>query len=117
MATERRQQRVEEKLRGVIGGILLEEEEWPEGVLVTITRVEVSEDLEHAAVFMSVFPQSFEDEVFVRLGQILGRLQYLVNRQMRMRPVPKLRFVPEQEVATADKIEEELYKLRNSESD
>lgn len=112
MATERRQQRVEATLQGLISALLLEEEEWPEGALVTVTRVDVSEDLEHASVLVSVFPETFSDEVFSHFNRSIGHLQHLVNKKMRMRPVPKLRFVHEKEVAGADRIEAELYKIK-----
>ena len=115
MASERRRQRIAEVFKEQIGDILLREEDWPEGVMVTVTRVALSDDLEHANAAVSVLPDEACKEVFAMLERDVGAIQHLINRRMRMRPVPKIRFMPEKEVVEAARIEAELYKLSHGE--
>lgn len=112
MASERRRQRIVEVFKEQIANILLREEDWPVGAMVTVTRVALSEDVEHANVAISVLPESASSEVFAILHRDIGTIQHLINRKMRMRPVPKIQFMHEKEVAEADRIEAELYKLK-----
>lgn len=115
MADARRILRIQETMKELLGAILLREQDLPQEVFVTITRVSTSEDLEHASVFVSVFPEEARETVFTELERRVGDIQHLLNRKMRMRPVPKIRFVPEKEVSEADRIEAELYKLHKDE--
>jgi len=112
MASERRRARIAEVMKEEIGGLLLREQEWPEGTFVTVTRIDLSDDTEHAHVFVSVLPEGEKATVFSRLERDVGALQALLNRRLRMRPVPKIRFVPEEATADADRVESELYKLQ-----
>jgi len=49
--------RINSLIRDELSNILLREVEFPDGVLATITRVEVSDDLFNASVYISVLPR------------------------------------------------------------
>lgn len=115
MASERRRKRIGELVQEEVSTILLEEEEWPEGVLVTIPRVEVSEKGESAKVFVSVYPEDASEEVFTALEKHVGAVQYRLNRTLRMKPVPRIEFVEDVGMAKAARIEETLHKIKKEE--
>ncbi len=64
-----------------------------DGVLVSITRVEVTSDLSYARVGISVLGQADQQhDVLAALERAAGFLRREVNREVRLRKVPELRF-------------------------
>ncbi len=106
MAEERRRQRYAELVKEELGKILFDFLDVPPGILVTVTRVDVSGDLFHAAVMISIFPSGREEEIFGRIQKSIYRIQQLFNKKMRIRPVPQLRFVLDRNPEEAGKVEE-----------
>ncbi|MBI4134209.1 MAG: 30S ribosome-binding factor RbfA [Candidatus Terrybacteria bacterium] len=111
MANPRRRARIGELLREEIAMLLLREE-LPEDAVVTVTRVTPAEDLNSAEVAVSVLPEDRGGEVIAWLQQRVALFQRDLNRRMRMRPVPRIRFLLDRTTAEADRIEAELYKLQ-----
>lgn len=107
-----RVERLNVVLKEELGRIVLREMEFPPGVLVTLTRVETLPRLKEAKVFVSVFPEGRLDEVWQQLNSRIYFLQQKVNRRLLMRPVPRLVFVPEKEVARAGLVEELLERVK-----
>lgn len=110
MAEERRLQKANLLIREKLAEIINEEIAFPQGVLVTITRVESSHDLYYADAFVSVFPKK-EKEVLALLERKLPHLQNLLNKQLKMRPVPRLRFKIDEEEKSRERIEKLLTKM------
>lgn len=102
----KRIERVNELLKEEIGNILLKDVEFPEGVLATITRVEVSPNMFEAKVFISVFPDNKTDNVFNILNKIIYGIQQKINSRLRMRPIPRISFVREEKTREAARVEE-----------
>jgi len=63
------------------------------GVLVTVQEVRTSIDLHHAQVIVSALPEKYLPQIMKRLEKRVGYIQKILNGRLRMRPVPKLRFV------------------------
>ena len=64
--------------------------------LTSVTRVEVSGDLQFADVYISVVGTEAEQRrTMAGLQHAAGRIQSLLARQIRMRQCPRLRFVPD----------------------
>lgn len=101
----KRIERVESLIQEELGRIILKEIEFPAGSLVTITRVSCSVDLANANVFVAVLPEANAKRVLEILGKMVYVLQQFLNKRLRMRPIPKIRFVEEKETARAAKIE------------
>jgi ribosome-binding factor A len=101
----KRIEKVDELLRKEIGGILLKDIEFPDGVLVTITRVVTSSNIIEAKVYVSVFPDNKTVNVFNILEKLIYGIQQKINRRLRMRPIPKIKFVREDRTKEAAKIE------------
>ena len=80
--------------------------------MITVTEVKISDPFTEAAVFISVFPDKKFGEVFKILSKEVYSIQHQLNRRLRMRPVPKIRFVEDRREAEAGKVEEILEKIK-----
>jgi ribosome-binding factor A len=111
-------QRVNQLIKKEISQILLREVDWeeggwcPSGILITVTRVESSADLNQAKVYISCLPEKKAPRVFQILNRKVYELQQKLNQRLRMRPIPKIKFVEEKETREAGRIEEILEKLK-----
>lgn len=106
-----RADRVGQLLKEQIALIVRKELSFPEDVLVTVSRTEVSPDLAFADVYVSVMPEEKAEEVLKTLEKNVFSLQQKINKQFRIRKVPKMRFVQEKEVARAGRVEELLARI------
>lgn len=94
----------------MIADILLRDIHFPEGVLVTVTRISASEDLYYADVFISVLASDAagEKEVLNQLSRATGEIQHELNKRLRMRPVPRITFAIDQEEKRRERVEKLL---------
>jgi len=97
-----------------IGKILLHDFAFSPDILVTLTRVDTTSNLIEAKVYVSVFPEEKSSGILNALQKSVYNVQYKINRVLRQRPIPKIRFVKETEVAHAAKIEELLVKAKET---
>lgn len=117
MASARRVEQINILLRELIAEILERELQFPEGSLVTVTRVSSSEDLQYADVFVSVLgAQAEEQAVLEELTRNVGNVQHLVNRKARMRPVPRITFKIDEDEKRRERVEEILAKSERGEA-
>ncbi len=100
-----RPDRVGSVIQKELGNILLREIDFPESSLVTISRVDVSKDLAVAKIGVSVFPESKKTEAFDTLKKAQGKLQFLLNRKMNIKPMPRIDFVVNEGSEKASRIE------------
>ena len=114
MASPRRIERLNVVIREELAKILIREIEFPTGALVTVSRVRVAEDLFNAEIALSVLPTEQGKAVLKLLGEHIFDIQQLLNKRLRMRPVPKIRFVQDTTEAEAAEVEEKLYKMKNA---
>lgn len=105
--------RVNQLIRQELSELIKREIEFAPGVLVTVTRVQTSSDLEHASVWISVMPSDSASDVLAYLTKSLGALQRLLNRKLVMESVPKLRLVLDHSADRASEIEQLLDSLNN----
>lgn len=87
-----RLKKLNDLLRDEIGGILQKELGLDEDALVTVVRAVISPTLEHATVWISVFPESKKEAVLQKINRKIYSLQQVLNKRLTMRPVPKVRF-------------------------
>src|SRR4026209_2301480 len=93
-----RMRRVNEAVREVVSEAVGELKD-PRIGFVTVTAVETSPDLRHARVFVSVLGNQRErDESMVALQHAHGLFQAEINRLMRMKRTPELKFVYDETV-------------------
>lgn len=112
-------EKVNSLLQAEIGKILLRDFAFSPEILVTLTRVETTANLIEAKAYISVFftrrslggggPEE-ADNIIKILNKNIYDIQFKINRTLRMRPIPKIKFVKETEVSRAARIEELLAK-------
>ena len=107
MAEERRKEKVDLLLRDELAAILNREIEPIKGVIITVTRVVSSPDLYYADVMVSIFPKK-ETETLQRLEKSTPHIQALINKTLRMRPVPRIRFKIDEEEKARERMEKLL---------
>ena len=118
MAQEhRRSDRVAEAIREEVARFLTEDVKDPRiRGLVTVTAVEVTRDLRHAKVFVSVLGSDAErSATFDGLSSLAAHLRSRVGRALRLRVAPEIAFREDQSVAHAARIESLLEGIRQDE--
>jgi len=96
-------------------GKILEKEITFSGVLTTVTRTDTSPDLNQAKVYISVMPEDKKERVFDSLDKNVYNIQQQLNKRLRMRPVPKIKFKEEKKTEEAARIEEVLEEIKKEE--
>ena|SRR4030042_581593 len=104
--------KVNQLIKKELSQIILREIDFPSGVLVTLTRVETVPNLSEAKIYVSVMPGKKQQIVFTILENKVWHLQQLLNKRLKMRPIPKICFVKEKETLEAGRIEEILAGLK-----
>ena len=105
---------VNELIKRELSKVILKEVEFPKDTLVTITRVQTSSNLIKAKVYISEMPENQIPQVFKILNQKIFDLQQIINKRLKMRPIPKIKFVEEKETRKAEKIEKLLEEIKNN---
>ena len=91
--TYKRSDRVSDMIRQVIGEMLLRELNDPRLISVTITGVEVTDDLKTATVFFSAMGSQVQEEASLHgLQRAAGYMKKKLGRELRLRYVPDLLF-------------------------
>jgi ribosome-binding factor A len=105
---------VNELIRQELGKLLLTEIEFPKNCLATITQVETSKDLRHTKIWLSVIPITYTKKVLEKLNKNVGHLQFLLNKKLTMKPLPRLSFVIDETEKKASEIEQLLDRIKES---
>jgi len=105
--------KINDLLRDEVGKILQKELGAEEGLLITVTRANISPTLEHATIWISVFPESKRGVALQRVNRKIYHLQQILNKRLAMHPVPKIRFEIDKTGERAARIEKLLQKSRN----
>jgi ribosome-binding factor A len=91
--TARRADRVADSVRAAVAELLLRELKDPRVGLVTITGVDMSDDLKHARVFFSVVgDETVRRRSLEGLQSAAGFLRREVGRRLQLRYAPELTF-------------------------
>jgi ribosome-binding factor A len=81
--------------------------------LVTVTGVDITRDLRHAKVFVSVLgSESQRAATFEGLANVASHLRGRVGRALRLRVAPEIEFRNDESVAHAAHIEQLLARVR-----
>jgi ribosome-binding factor A len=108
--------RVGEQIKKELSMIFLSEFKDPRLGFVTVTGVEVTNDLSQAKVYLSVLGTEEQKEATLKaLGKGSGFLRGELGRRIRLRQTPELIFKFDSSVEYGSKIEEILQKINNGE--
>jgi ribosome-binding factor A len=95
-----RTRRVGEQMQRELAGILHEELKDPRLGMISVSGVEVSRDLAHARVYISVLGGEEDvSETIKVLNKAAGFLRHQLGQRMRLRAVPQLRFLYDESLA------------------
>jgi len=106
-----RTDKINSLLEHEVGKILLKEFYFP-GTMITLTHVDTSANLIEAKVYISTYPETRLEEIVEILNKNIYGIQHQINRLLRMRPIPKIKFVKDKELIKVGKIEELLAKVK-----
>ena len=102
----RRSDRVAGSLRRELAQIIQQEVRDPEVGFISLSDVEVSRDLAHARVFVTVFEPEKAAASIKALNRKAGYLRSLLGQAMRIRAVPELHFHHDASVETGRHMDE-----------
>jgi len=108
-------EKVNSLLEHEISKILLRDFDFSDA-LITVTHVEATANLIDAKVYISVMPEIKTDKIIQVLNKGVFSVQQKINRMLNMRPIPKIRFVKDEKIAEAAKIEGLLEKIKSKDS-
>lgn len=117
MASEhRRSDRVAEAIREEVATFLRNDAKDPRiSPLVTVTGCEITRDLRHAKVYVSIMGTDAErKQTFEGLASVATHLRARVGRALRLRLAPEIVFKPDESVAHAARIEDLLAKIKDA---
>lgn len=107
----RRIDRLNKHLQRTFSEILCEEAEVPDDVLVTVANVETAYNLRSATVWLSVFPMERAGAVVEDLNKQLYQLQGSLNRQLKLKILPRVYLKVDYGAQHAENIDRQLNKL------
>ncbi len=116
MAQHRRADRVAEAIREEAARFLTEGVKDPRvRAMVTVTGVDVTPDLRYAKIFVSVLGSDEERaSTFEGLESVQGHMRSRLARAMRLRVAPEVRFVADESIARAARIDTLLNQIRST---
>jgi len=111
----RRSDRVAEAIRAQVATFLNGGAKDPRIVgMVTVTAVEVTKDLRHAVVFVSVMGTDVERKsTMTGLDSVAGHLRSLLGKTLRLYSAPTIAFQLDESVQRAARIDELLNQVRD----
>jgi ribosome-binding factor A len=111
--TAPRRLRVESDLRERLQLLLLDQKD-PRLTIVSITRVEMSDDLGFARVYVrgDLAAACDRDDLLDALEGASGRLRGILGRSLGLRRAPELRFLWDEGLEAAERVEKILEEIR-----
>ena len=113
----RRQVQVGEEIQQIISYLIQRELKDPRIGFVTVTQVEVTQDLRYARVFVSVMGSDEERKAtMVALNSAKGFIRHEVATRMTTRTVPELQFKLDRGLEYSDQINRLLNELKEADT-
>jgi ribosome-binding factor A len=81
-------------------------------IIICVTRVETSENVQEAKVFVSAFPTETRAGVVRDLNSSIRTFQDELNKGLKMRPVPRIWFVEDKKPEAAQEVETILEQIK-----
>ena len=112
-----RSERVAGQLRRDLAKLIQQEIKDPEVGFVSLSDVEVTRDLSHAKVFITVFDPEKAKESLKALRRAAPFLRSRLAHELRMRHVPELHFLHDDSVEQGSHIDELIAKALSADKD
>lgn len=118
MATNQRAARVGEQMREIIAELLRDEVKDPRIGFASIVKVEVSGDLRHAKIHVSVLGGDQEKkETLKGLSSAAGFLRSEVAKRLQLRYTPELHFVLDESIEHGQRIAQLLVEVQKEQKE
>ncbi len=117
--TDNRVRRVAEQIKKDIGGIINYEIKDPGVARITsVTDVDLSRDLRHASVYVSIYGTNAEKEATLQaLNRAAGFIRSEVGKRIRLRYTPEINFRLDNSIEYGAYIERVIKSLKEEEKD
>jgi ribosome-binding factor A len=113
-----RPDRVGDLIRGELALLLAREVHDPGIGFVTLTRVQVTPDLQQARVYYTALGDDKSRQNTERaLGRAVPFLRRQIGSRLRLRRTPELMFIYDESIAGQDRIEQILHELKTTKHD
>lgn len=89
-------------------GRILEKEARFEGIMISVSQVNTSQNLRQARVSLSIFPFNKSQEIFEKIAKRTGFLQGQLHHKLYMKPLPKISFILDNSQQQARRVSEIL---------
>jgi len=100
-----RSERVAGQIRRELARLIQQEVEDPAIGFISLSDVEVTRDLAHAKVFITVFDSDKAGDTIAALKRAGGYLRRRLGQEMRIRSVPELHFYHDASVETGQRMD------------
>ena len=109
---ETRQNRISRLLQKELAIIFQEQTRMMHGVMVSVTRVKISPDLNICTAYLSVFPSEKGEEIVRNVTANMKTIRYELGRRVhnQLRIIPELRFFIDDSLDYIERIDELLKK-------
>lgn len=101
-----RSERVAGEMRRELARLIQREVKDPAVGFISVSDVEVSRDLSHAKVFVTVFEEDKAKDSIRALNKAAGFLRGRLGQEMRIRSVPELHFRHDDSVETGQRMDQ-----------
>ncbi len=112
MLPYKRSQRVSDLLREEIADIIMNKIKDPRLGFVTVTGVDITEDLKIAQVYISVLKEEEKETSFEIINSAKGFIRSELGKRVRMKFMPALTFKFDESIAYGDKIDRLLKEIK-----
>ena len=113
----KRSERVAGQIRRDLAKLIQTEIKDPEVGFISLSDVEVTRDLSHAKIFITVFNPETADTSIKALRRAAAFLRRRLGQELRLRHVPELHFVHDDSVEQGSHIDELIAKALNADKD
>lgn len=111
-------ERLKEVIRETAAEVILNELNDPRIGFVTVTQVDLSPDLSHAVISVSIFGNDAQKRTTMRgLQNARGRVQSRIAGRMQTRVTPRIVFELDESIEQAFRIQEKIREARASDPD
>lgn len=100
--------KINELIKRQISEIITRELDLKPGVFLTVSRVDTAADFRYTRIFVSVFPEKDSEYALKTIQNEIYSLQGILNKKLRMKPLPRIEFKLDATEIEADKIEKIL---------
>jgi ribosome-binding factor A len=118
MSSHQRAARVADEMREILAQLIRDELKDPRVGFVSIVKVEVSGDLRHAKIFVSVLGDEQQKKGSLKgLTSAAGFLRSEVARALQLRYTPELHFVLDESIERGQKIAQLLVEVQREQKE